>query len=226
MRDLRIGVLQSYINHTTDNTSHEVSGLFARTLRRLSATGAQLISVDSPAIHPPRLVEAEVAVFEFREAIDGYLREHPSCPSSLDEIVVSGLVDDIAVGPTWLVAQQLSTASSEYVIRLRRIEHLKLALANLFAQHRLDALIYPHQTILVVPIGATFQPGRNGLLTSLTGAPGAVIPMGFSTPTERAKLGVPIGMEVIGLWGWDKNLLAVAGLMERVLQARRAPLFP
>ena len=65
-------------------------------------------------------------------------------------------------------------------------------------------------------VWATTQPGRNGLLTSLAGCPGAVIPRGGS-----ADDGVPIGVEVVGLWGEDWNVLGIAREMERLLQGRR-----
>ena len=119
----------------------------------------------------------------------------------------------------------MSPSNPEYYIRLCRIETLKLLLAQVFAENKLDGLIFPHQTILVVRVGESVQAGRNGLLTSLTGAPGGVVPMGFSSDGESGDsgMGIPIGMEVVGLWGWDWHVLGIMEEIEVLLKGRRAP---
>ena len=66
-----------------------------------------------------------------------------------------------------------------------------------FASHRLDAMLYPHQRRLVVPIGEP-QVDRNGVLSNSTGFPAVSFPGGFSAPTASAPLGVPVGLEILG----------------------------
>lgn len=68
----------------------------------------------------------------------------------------------------------------------------------LIAHERLDALIYPEQKRLVVKIGETDQAGRTGILAAVTGFPAITVPAGFSQPTADAKLGVPIGLDILG----------------------------
>ena len=230
LKGLRLGVLTSYINHTLDSTSHHVSTLFHKTLTSLSTAGVHLTYLTAPPeFHPLNLSHAEVSLYEVQSSFNNYLTSptHYTCPSSFQEIYTSGLVDEIAVGPTWHISarQEMSPSNPEYYIRLCRIETLKLLLAQVFAENKLDGLIFPHQTILVVRVGATFQAGRNGLLTSLTGAPGGVVPMGFSSDGESGDggMGIPIGMEVVGLWGWDWHVLGIMEEIEVLLKARRAP---
>jgi len=226
LNGLRLGVLTSYVNHTLDESSHEVSNLFAETCRKLSSQGVQLIDFDNPAFHPFNLARAEVQLYEMQDSFTEYLSSpaHHNYPS-VGEIGDSGLVDEIAVGPTWPLSllPHMTTSSPEYVARLHRISTLKLSLAKTFAELSLNGIIFPHQTILVAKAGATFQPGRNGLLTSLTGTPGVVVPMGFSRETEEAVIGVPVGMEVIGLWGQDWKVLDITQRIETVLGARKEP---
>ncbi len=195
MNGLRLGVLTSYINHTVDETSPEVSKLFEKSVIHLHAAGVHIITVDEPSFHPQNLAKAEVLLHEFHQSLNTYLSQpsHSSCPS-ISSLLTSPLIDSIAVGPTWELAFNLSTSDPAYSIRLARIEHLKLLFARLFAENKLDGLVYPHQTVLVARVGAKLQPGRNGLLTSLTGTPGVVVPMGMSTSSESAKGGVPAGM--------------------------------
>ena len=228
LRGLRLGVLTSYINHTIDETSIEVSASFFETLNKLSSAGAELVHFDDSCLHPTNLALAEVALFEYEDSINEYLSDprHRSCPKNLAEIMLSGLTDEAALGPTWPLVQlpEMSISSPEYHARLHRIDRLKLSYAKNFARHSLDAIIYPHQTILTVAIGQATQPGRNGLLTSLTGAPGVVVPMGFSSPSRSAKIGVPMGMEVVGMWGQDKRILGISDVISGILSARKPPI--
>jgi len=226
LNGLRLGILTSYVNHTLDDTSHQVSNIFAETCHKLCSQGVELIEFDNVAFHPLNLARAEVQLYEMQDSFTEYLTSptHPNYPS-LDEIITSGLVDEIAVGPTWPLSlpPHMTSSSPEYLARLHRISKLKLSLAKTFTELHLDGIIFPHQTILVVKAGATFQPGRNGLLTSLTGTPGVVVPMGFSPETQEAVRGVPVGMEIIGLWGDDWKVLDIAERIEKVLDARKEP---
>jgi amidase len=220
--------MKPYFNHTADSSSHAVSKLFEGTCEILRERNITLVSLEDHDLSPDNLSKAEVQLFEFKEAVNFYLKSpgHTQYPLRIEDIAASGLVDLFAVGPSWKTALSpaMTTESLEYAARLERIEILKLSLVTLFAKYQLDAIIYPHQTVLVAPAGSPVQPGRNGLLTSLTGTPGLVIPMGFSVPTPTAKLGVPIGMEVIGLWGQDHKILGIGEMLEGMLPPRREPI--
>jgi amidase len=227
-KGLRLGIIKSYLIHTTDSSSHAVSKLFEGTCDILRERDMTLVSLDDDGLSPENLSAAEVQLFEFKEAVNFYLKSpgHTQYPLRIEDIAASGLVDLFAVGPSWksALSPATSTESLEYAARLQRIENLKFALVTVFAKHQLDAIIYPHQTVLVAPVGSPIQPGRNGLLTSLTGIPGLVIPMGFSDPTPTAKLGVPVGMEVIGLWGQDHKILGIGEMLESMLPPRMEPI--
>ncbi len=98
-----------------------------------------------------------------------------------------------------------------------------MSLANLMAENRLDAMIYPHQKRLPVPIGEYDQKERNGILASLTGFPAVVVPAGFSSPTGDAPRGVPVGMEFLGQPWSEAQLIQYAYGFEQAALARRAP---
>ena len=52
------------------------------------------------------------------------------------------------------------------------------------------------------------------------------MPMGFSPATDTAPIGIPIGMEVLGL-PWSEDLLFdIAGGIDSILKARRPPVLP
>jgi Asp-tRNA(Asn)/Glu-tRNA(Gln) amidotransferase A subunit family amidase len=94
---------------------------------------------------------------------------------------------------------------------------------NVMAANKLDAILYPHQKRLVVPIGEE-QVERNGVLSNSTGFPAITFPGGFSTPTPEAPIGVPIGIELLGAEWSEPVLIRLAFAYEQLVKARRPPL--
>ena len=91
------------------------------------------------------------------------------------------------------------------------------------AQDYLDSLVYPYQEILVVPIGETLQPERNGILASVKGIPAIGVPAGFSASTANAPIGVPVGIEFLGRPWEEPELLRLAYGFEQASHARKPP---
>ena len=90
---------------------------------------------------------------------------------------------------------------------------------TVMAANRLDAILYPHQKRLVVPIGEE-QVERNGVLSNSTGFPALTFPGGFSPPTATAPIGVPVGLELLGPEWSEPALFKLAYAFE---QASRRP---
>jgi Asp-tRNA(Asn)/Glu-tRNA(Gln) amidotransferase A subunit family amidase len=88
----------------------------------------------------------------------------------------------------------------------------------------LDALVYPHQKRLVVPVGEP-QTERNGALASAAGFPAITLPGGFSRPTDDAPVGVPIGIEFMGRPWSEGDLISIAYAFEQRTLFRRTPPF-
>jgi amidase len=82
---------------------------------------------------------------------------------------------------------------------------LQNRIMQILAENNLDALVFPHQQRLVVPIGER-QVERNGVVASTTGFPSIVVPGGFSPASASAPVGVPVGVEFIGR-PWDEGKL-------------------
>jgi amidase len=109
-----------------------------------------------------------------------------------------------------------------YRLRLQKRSELQQRVLKIMADERLDAIMFPHQKRLVVPIGET-QVERNGALGSVTGFPSIVVPGGFSSPTPTATLGVPVGIEFLGR-PWSEKLLVEIGYgYEQATKHRRPP---
>ncbi|KAF9887389.1 hypothetical protein FE257_010244 [Aspergillus nanangensis] len=174
---------------------------------------------------------ADTQAYEFKEQFDTFLGDktifHDPVCRTLAEIVESGEYHHDAVTDvlrlTLRPEEGYSTTSLAYRERLRRIETLKEEVEKCFREYRLDAMVYPHQRQLVVEVGEMRQPGRNGLLASLTGRPAICIPGGFSPPSETAPIGIPIGLELMGKPDDDEKLLDLAERFEESIQARKIP---
>jgi Asp-tRNA(Asn)/Glu-tRNA(Gln) amidotransferase A subunit family amidase len=91
------------------------------------------------------------------------------------------------------------------------------------AELNLDAILYPHQKILVVPVTAADQVERNGPLSNGTGFPAVTFQAGFSADTATAPLGVPIGAELLGLDFTEDRLLSYAYALEQAANPRKSP---
>jgi amidase len=98
-------------------------------------------------------------------------------------------------------------------------------LANLMAKNNVVALLYPHQKRLPVMIGEMNQVERNGIMASLAGFPAITVPAGFSTPTESAPIGPPVGIEFLGPPFSEPQLLQISYGFEQATHAREPPQF-
>jgi Asp-tRNA(Asn)/Glu-tRNA(Gln) amidotransferase A subunit family amidase len=114
-------------------------------------------------------------------------------------------------------------SSQNYKDRMLNRDKLRLAVATKIADLKLDAILYPLQKILAVPITADDQAERNGTLSNGTGFPAVTFPAGFSAPSASAPLGVPVGADLLGLDYTEDRLLAYAYAFEQAAHFRKPP---
>ena len=126
---------------------------------------------------------ADTQPFEFRDCLDSFLQSDQisSTPHrSLESIAQSGEYHKEAVTEVFHAPLEnpkvFSRTSPEYQSRLDTIAALKESVNACFEKHNLDAILFPHQRQLVVTVGHTRQPNRNGVLAALTGRPAICIP--------------------------------------------------
>jgi Asp-tRNA(Asn)/Glu-tRNA(Gln) amidotransferase A subunit family amidase len=215
----RIGVLRSFFGISPINEEvNTVANQAVADLRRLGATVIELNTsdLDSGKISS----DMSVHLYEFKPAINNYLVSGNAPVKSLEEIISSGKFHP-NIGDNIKKAQTLEMDDG-YRLRLQKRSELQQRVMKLMADSRLDAIVFPHQKRLVVPVGET-QIERNGALGSVTGFPSIVVPGGFSSPTSTATLGVPVGMEFLGR-PWSENVLIEIGYgYEQATRHRRPP---
>jgi amidase len=215
----RIGVLRSFFG--TAPINNEVNKIANQAVEDLKKSGATVVDLNTPDLDSGKLTsDVSVHLYEFKPAINAYLTAGNTPVKSLQEIIASGKFHP-NIKDSITKAQGLELDDS-YRLRLQKRSELQQRVMKLMADERLDAIMFPHQKRLVVPIGET-QVERNGVLGSVTGLPSIVVPGGFSSPTPTASLGVPVGIEFLGR-PWSEKLLVEIGYgYEQATRNRRPP---
>jgi amidase len=215
----RIGVLRSFFG--TAPIHRQVNTVADEAVEDLRRLGATLVELNTPELDSAKITsDISVHLYEFKPAINSYLVSGNAPVKSLEEIIASGkfhpnIEDNIK-------KSQSLEMDDGYRIRLQKRSELQQRVMQIMADDRLDAIVFPHQKRLVVPVGET-QVERNGALGSVTGFPSIVVPGGFSSSTATAPLGVPVGIEFLGR-PWTENVLIQIGYgYEQATKHRRPP---
>lgn len=221
LRNKRIGVLRTLFgsNENHQATNHVVN----RAIENMKVSGAFVIELEDKVDTDWLVKEVSVHLYDFKDHLNLYLKKLPSnLPyRTMAEIYESNLVHE-GVRGNIEQALRLSTESEAYKERLLRQQSERFKLLDLFESYALDAIVYPHQKQLVCHVGAS-QLERNGVLSSVTGFPSICIPVGFSSPDENAPIGVPIGMEILGLPFTEAVLIQIASGYETNYNNRIPP---
>lgn len=205
----RIGILRSFFG--TEKVHQEVNEVTNKALLDLEALGAVIVELDTPDLDANSLASGmTVQPFEHKSDLDEYLSK-PAANMPIKSVrewyesgkYIPALKDYLAKIST------MSRDDAEYKDRMVKRGLLQERVVKLFADNKLDAIVFPHQKRLVVPVGQS-QSDRNGILGALTGFPSIVVPSGFSQPDQNAPLGVPIGIEFLGK-PWSEGKLIEIG---------------
>ncbi len=223
LRGARIGLLQDMLGG--DPRHAEVNRVMEQVVRSMEAAGATVVRLHVEGL---AALAADVSTdrWEARAAFDAYLAAlGPDRPvASFRELVATR-----SASPGIQKALESELAIEDglndpaYLHRMRNRDRLRILLAGEMARHALDALLYPLQKILVVPLGEADQAERNGTLSHGTGFPAVTFSGGFSSPTADAPLGVPVGAELLGADFGEPRLLALAHAFEEAARVRKPP---
>ena len=228
LQGMRFGLIEGFFNHTASDETTPVNNALAAMVAALTAAGATIIPINETIYNSTALSNAyDVQKLEFRQEMDAYLTRpslHGTHPSTLNELYSSGKFLVIPSQYTFVNTSLVSsTSNATYPSIKLGIQNLTTALENTFKSDTLDALIYPEQANLVVKIGSPSQSGRNGILAALTGSPVVTVPAGFSPNSTDAPIGVPIGMDILGMPWSEGKLLNIAKMVAEVKRVRKMP---
>jgi amidase len=225
LKGARLGVLRTLFGSGPDH--QEVNRVMADALEVLKKQGAILVDIDDAAFETGKLItDLDVQKYEYKFVLNNYLSALPDSPvRSLAELIASGKYDKASLEKFLASAESYEDGlnDADYKNRRVKIDDLRVRLANTIAKNNLLALVYPHQKRLPVMIGEAVQAERNGILASLMGFPAITVPAGFSSPTENAPIGVPVGIEFLGSPFSEPQLLRIAYGFEQATHARKPP---
>ena len=228
LQGMHFGLVEGFFNRTASNETTPVNQILDDMTAALTSAGAIVVPITSNIFNSTAISNAfDTQRFEYRQDMNTYLSQ-PSLqgthPLTLNELYSSSkylvIPSQYSYVNTALVS---STDNITYAGIKLGIQNLTTALESTFKLHSLDALVYPEQANLVVKIGSPSQSGRNGILAAVTGFPVVTVPAGFSSSTADAPLGVPIGMEILGMPWSEGKLLNIARMVADVKRVRRMP---
>ena len=222
LKGARLGLLTDFMGR--DPIHEDVNRAVESAVTRMTAMGATIVRISIPRLD--ELTRGlSLMSFEFKAAFDHYLSGLGAAApvKSLAELVARGEVHESmkrALEADLKVVD--GPESPDYYRMVQRRNVLRQAVMTAIAANRLDAILYPHQKRLVVPIGED-QAERNGVLSNSTGFPALTFPGGFSPPTASAPIGVPIGLELLGPEWSEPTLLRLAYAYEQASRHRKPP---
>ena len=201
-----------------------------RVLDLLSGAGAILVETDMNWLAELNaLVGFPVALFEFAECLPRFLREHETSLTINDVFEGIGSPDVRAIVDSQLNGGAISEAAYRQALGSDR-PRLQRAYASCFAEHSVEALIFPTSPVVARPIGDDETIELNGeqsptfatYIRNTDPGGNAGVP-GISLPTGLSPGGLPIGMELDGPQGADERLLSIAAAIEDIIAFSAAP---
>lgn len=210
---LRIGRLQEYFEGTEANLRRSLEDA----LDWYEQQGAEIIDVEIPDM-ADLIRRSGLIGHEFKPDIDQYLTQFSvdeNLNLNLNSIVSQGLYHE-AVGGVLSRSNESKLDEQAYQLAIATRAQLRKAIEAVIAELALDAIAYPTIKRTQVFTGEA-QAGSNCSLSANSGLPALSMPVGFTGN------GLPVGLELLGGFLQDAELLAMAYAYEQALTPRRAP---
>jgi len=218
----RIGIVKSLFGK--DETNKEVNTIMYNSIEIMKENGAILIDIEEDIDADKLVKEVSLHLYELNSDLSLYLKNLGSRAEvhSLSDVIKSGKYHK-GIEENIKFAETLEKNSDIYNSRMVKRFELQTFVMELMAKYDLDALVYPHQRCPVVKVGKP-QVGRNGVLGSVTGFPSCVVPAGFTSPTDTAPIGVPVGIEFFGRQWSEPTLFQIAYGFEQNTKFHKEPI--
>ena len=211
LEGLRLGKLESYF----DRASAPSRRVIEEALDWYEQQGVEIVEVEIPELGS--LIAASALIgHEFQIDLNQYLALFLSEEVlNLNDIVDLGLYHEAVAGA---LGRSRSSVFNEdaYRTAVAARGDLRLAIEQVFADQDLDAIVYPPIAETPVFTGEN-QPGNNCSISANSGLPALSLPAGF---TDN---GLPVGMELLGKFLQDPQLLSIAAPYELAASTRKAP---
>ena len=209
--DLRLGKITSYFESADAATREVTNGA----LNWYAEQGAKIIEIAIPNL-PDLLSASRVIEHEFESDLNKYFEVFGSKGvDSLAKVFELGLFHEAIRGRLSQTLDKVPNIDN-YDTALEARTNLRDALSLIFEINDLDALVYPTMGKIPVFIGEP-QTGSNCSMAANSGLPALSMPAGFT------KAGIPVGLEFLGKYFQDTQLLAMAQDFAESNNVRRPP---
>jgi len=211
LADLRIGKLQQYF----EGSDSAVRGALEDALDWYEQRGAQIVDIEIPDM-ADLIRRSGLIAHEFKSDINQYLATFSKDERlNLNFIVSQGLYHEAVDGVlSRSNASELDEQAYRSAVAAR--SQLRAAIEAVMSEQDLNAIAYPTIKRTQVFTGDS-QPGSNCSLSANSGLPALSMPVGFTSN------GLPVGLEILGGFLQDAELLAIAQPYESAMSSRRAP---
>lgn len=218
----RIGILKSFFG--TEPQHREVNERVMASLKEMEKNGAVLVDIQDNIDADYLVKEVSVHMYDLKAHLGQYLESLGDLANvhSLQDVVDSGKYHE-GLEDNLKQALTLDVGTAEYNERLIKRSALRDQVTAIMAELQLDAIAYPHQKIPVVHLGES-QIQRNGVIGSVTGFPACSLPAGFTSSTESAPIGVPVGIEILCREFDEATLIEIAYGFEQATHYRKPPM--
>ncbi|WP_434054961.1 MAG: indoleacetamide hydrolase [Roseibium sp.] len=216
----------------TENLSPETERLFREALVTLEKAGVTLVDVDiSSELDLAAKAGFPIALWEVKRDLAAFLKSSGS-GLTLQDVAAGVASPDVKFVFENLVLGDQAIPDDVYAAAMTDLRPLvQSGYAEVFAENRLDALVFPTTPLAAQPISGsdmtvslngedvpTFQTFiRNTDPGSIAGIPGLSLPIGLTAD------GLPVGLELDGPAFSDRHLLALGLAIEAALPKIRAP---
>jgi amidase len=236
LKGSRIGVLRDLIGN--EEADKPALALVEAAIKVLKDQGATILDPMSTGVNLWQMArETTTGTGEYRQAIDAYFAARGTATPvrNLAELIASGgylgrlkktYEDSNAVGEM--------TTNPDYIGKIKARWLLRAHVAEMMKQWQLDALVFPHETKpartiaeavpnkgeTAVPGGEAANnrtPGTGNRLSTATGLPTIVVPIGFNND------GVSVGLEFLGKLYDEATVIRLAYAFEQAAPNRKLP---
>lgn len=229
LNDLRIGLPKQL----WDGLEHAVEDVARAAVVRLEADGVNCVVVDMPdLLHLNSQVGPAVASHESVLDLPEWLIANDAPIKTVAEVAAGIASPDVR---NMYVSVVTDSFGDQYHAAMNNWRpQLQQLYATTFAEHQLDALLFPTTLLVAVPldeVAVSSVVSINGAapineflayLRNTDPASNAGIP-GLSLPAGMTKNGLPVGIELDGPVGSDRKLLAIGVAFEQLLGVLEAP---
>lgn len=219
---LRIGIPREYFY---ENIEPEVATSVNAYLEKLATHGIELVELDISAyIERTNATSDTIVIYEALGDLRSYLQKYyPQL--TLEELISQTASPDVAATLDFIISQPFSDEDYAQALALR--EELIAEVSAFYNEHAITALAYPTIPVTARSISeesdmlnlngeevSTFATVKNNTNpASLLGLPAVTLP---SSVTSN---GLPVGLELAGPNGSDRNLLDLAIKLQDIFEA-------